>query len=297
MPKGQPFTLLWQSLYKNAASRRADLHTHSTFSDGLLNPSAIYEAGCKLGLEAIAITDHDTTAAHNIPTEKGRCEMIHGVEITCVFNEKVYHLLGYMINLSHKGLQAGLSKNREFRKARFLKLTEFIQSRKVSTLEAVMNDLGPIWDNPENAIGSRHLAQILVNQKRAHSIQNAYYKHLRFYKDDNSKWLTMLEACDLIHKAGGVSILAHPPENITLAELLELKSLGLDGIEIEYPEFKLGRRKLLKDWALKLDFCIGGGSDYHGLPPRVIGASSITVIELDKIKQRSEDNRQCFALC
>jgi hypothetical protein len=159
-----------------------------------------------------------------------------------------------------------------------------------------MDDLQVQWNNPDYALGSRHLAQILVNQKKAHSIQNAYWKHLRFFQDDNHAWLTIQEACDLIRNAGGISMLAHPPENITLSDLALLKGFGLDGIEVEYPGFKMNRRKLLKEWALKLEFCIGGGSDCHGVPPRTIGSSSITILELEKIKLRSEGNRLCSVL-
>ena len=90
MPKGQPFTSLCQSLYKNASTRRVDLHTHSTFSDGLCSPESVYSSACKLGLEAISITDHDTTAAHHSPFFHGRSEMIVGVEITCIFNAKIF---------------------------------------------------------------------------------------------------------------------------------------------------------------------------------------------------------------
>ena len=90
MPKGQPFTSLCQSLYKNASTRRVDLHTHSTFSDGICSPESVYSSACKLGLEAISITDHDTTAAHHSPFPHGRAEMIVGVEITCIFNAKVF---------------------------------------------------------------------------------------------------------------------------------------------------------------------------------------------------------------
>jgi predicted metal-dependent phosphoesterase TrpH len=89
---------------------------------------------------------------------------------------------------------------------------------------------------------------------------------LRFFQDDNHAWLTIQEACDLVRNAGGISMLAHPPENITLSDLALLKGFGLDGIEVEYPGFKMNRRKLLKEWALKLEFCIGGGSDCHGVP-------------------------------
>ena len=295
MPKGQPFTSLCQSLYKNASTRRVDLHTHSTFSDGICSPESVYSSACKLGLEAISITDHDTTAAHHSPFPHGRAEMIVGVEITCIFNAKVYHLLGYMMDPMNLELQAGLSRNKAIRKTRFLKMIDFMKGR-VNEPGSVMDELKPQWNNPDYAVGSRHLAQILVNQKKAHSIQNAYWKHLRFFQDDNHAWLTIQEACDLVRNAGGISLLAHPPENTTLSDLVLLKGFGLDGLEVEYPGFKMNRRKLLKEWALKLEFCIGGGSDCHGVPPRTIGSSSITILELEKIKLRSEGNRLCSVL-
>ncbi len=271
------------------------MHTHSTFSDGICSPESVYSSACKLGLEAVSITDHDTTAAHHSPFPSGCCEMIAGVEITCIFNTKVYHLLGYMIDPTNQGLQAGLARNKAIRKTRFLKMIDFLKGR-VNEPASVMAELEVQWNNPDYAFGSRHLAQILVNQKKAHSIQNAYWKHLRFFQDDIHAWLTIQEACDLLHKAGGISMLAHPPEDITLRDLSLLKDFGLDGIEVEYPGFKMSRRKLLKEWAIKLEFCTGGGSDCHGLPPRTIGSSSITILELDKIKLRSEGNRLCSAL-
>lgn len=165
MPKGQPFTSLCQSLYKNASTRRVDLHTHSTFSDGICSPDSVYASACKLGLEAISITDHDTTAAHHSPFQHGRSEMIVGVEITCLFNAKIYHLLGYMMDPSNPSFQAGLSRNKAIRKIRFLKMIDFLKGR-VNDPDSVMDDLQVQWNNSDYALGSRHLAQILVNQKR-----------------------------------------------------------------------------------------------------------------------------------
>lgn len=295
MPKGQPFTSLCQSLFKNASHRRVDLHIHSTFSDGLWDPGLVYSSACKLGLEAISITDHDTVAAYDSRLSRDRCEIITGVEITCLFNGKVYHLLGYMMDPLNAELRDGLARNRVIRKARFLKMIEFMQGR-VNDPGAVMDNLEIQLNNPEYALGSRHLAQTLVDQKKAHSIQNAYWRHLRFFQDDDHGWLTMENACELLHNAGGVSVLAHPPENITLADLVLFKNAGVDGVEVEYPGFKMNRRKQLREWAAKLDLCTGGGSDSHGLPPRSIGSSSITILDLEKIKLRSEGYRPCSVL-
>src|SRR4051794_5315145 len=110
MPAGQPFTQLCQQLARPSKAGRADLHLHTTFSDGEYTPAQIVDLAQRCGLQAIAVTDHDTLAG-NSPAQlaaEARLEVIQGVEITAEFRGKELHLLGYFVRLDNTDLLDGL---------------------------------------------------------------------------------------------------------------------------------------------------------------------------------------------
>ncbi len=123
MPRRQPFTTLCQVL---ARSSRADLHVHTTCSDGSYTPDEVVDLARRSGLAAVAITDHDTLAGIGPARSaaRGALEVVAGVEITAEHNGRVRHLLGYFFDPEDASLNAALAEVRTRRAERFREMVE-----------------------------------------------------------------------------------------------------------------------------------------------------------------------------
>lgn len=284
MPAGQPFTQLCQALSRPRHFGRADLHLHTIFSDGAYTPAQVVELAGRCGLSAIAITDHDTFAgiAPARQTAGKSVEVIAGVEITAEFRGKELHLLGYYFDIDNVPLRAALDHLQEERIGRFHEMIERL------------GGLGIHFKAEEIArapsLGRRHLAEMLVQAKKASSVREAFQRWL----GDHGKAsvpktrLPIGDAIGLVRAAGGVASWAHPNYDCTRETLLELKRLGLAAIEAEYPAFRAGRAKELRHLASELGLAISGGSDCHGPdePRRAVGTCSIGHDELMRLRDK-----------
>jgi predicted metal-dependent phosphoesterase TrpH len=280
MPARQPFTRLCQQL----ARSRADLHLHTTHSDGLYAPAEVAGLARRSGLAAIAITDHDTTggvaAARAAGTE---LEVITGVEITTEYHGRELHLLAYFIDEDNEPLQAALLDVRQGRVERFRAMIERLHSLGVSVEEEAADSL------PE-ALGRRYLAELLVKQGQVGSVREAFSRWLADggRAEVPKKRLPVADAIDLVRRAGGVAAWAHPAYDVVQENLAELAHLGLGAVEVEYPEARRGRVDQLRSWAAALGLAVSGGSDCHGPGPRAIGSRTISNEELDRLRAASE---------
>jgi predicted metal-dependent phosphoesterase TrpH len=292
MPVRQPFTHLCQQLARGKYAGRADLHLHTTFSDGLYTPAEVVDLACRSGLAAIAITDHDTTGGVQAAREAAgaRLEVIAGAEITTEHRGRELHLLAYFVDVADGPLESALRTIREGRVERFRVMIERLRECGVSVEE----ETGPA---PE-ALGRRHLAEMLVRQGKVGSVREAF---ARFLADGGravapKKRLPVAEAIALVRQAGGVAAWAHPAYDGTQECLAELALLGLQGVEVEYPQAGRGRVQELRLWAAALNLVVTGGSDCHGPGRRSIGARTISDQELDLLRQRTRGST-CSAPC
>ena len=139
--------------------------------------------------------------------------------------------------------------------------------------------------NPQT-LGRRHLAELLVRQGKAGSIREAFQRWLADggRGDVPKKRLPVAEALSLVRSAGGVASWAHPPYDGTRDDLAELARLGLGAVEVEYPEFAGSRKTQLRSFARELGLAITGGSDCHGPGKRAIGACTISLDELARLR-------------
>jgi predicted metal-dependent phosphoesterase TrpH len=286
MPARQPFTSLCQQLARGPHTGRADLHLHSTASDALYTPAQLVDLARRSGLAAIALTDHDTLAG--LPAARQAAagtslEVIAGVEITAERRGHELHLLGYFVDPEYGPLCVALAGLREHRVARFHAMVGRLREGGVS-VELRERDLSP------DALGRRHLAELLVAQGKAGSVREAFQRWLR---DGGSaavakKRLPVAEAIALVRQAGGVAALAHPPyDGDTLASLAELTALGLGAVEVEYPGAGRSQRETLRRWAGQLGLAVTGGSDCHGPGKRAVGACTISDTELEQLRDLS----------
>ncbi|RMF91964.1 MAG: PHP domain-containing protein [Candidatus Schekmanbacteria bacterium] len=258
-----------------------DLHIHSTLSDGELSPFDIVQMAKRNNVKILAITDHDIVSEKNeiIPLlKKHSIEFLHGVEINCSHKSLRLEVLGYNIDPSNKKLSKKLQEMRNYREKR-AKL--MIKKLKDKGFEISVERVSEI--SGYGTIGRPHIAKALLEQGYVKSLNEAFRKYL----GDNSPYyvkrmkLEAAEAIALIRDAGGIPVHSHPgffkTKNIK-NHLIELKKLGLMGVEVFYPypaqlslynssRIKLTPKKYEKyllSLCEELDLIPTGGTDFHG---------------------------------
>jgi 3',5'-nucleoside bisphosphate phosphatase len=243
---------------------RADLHTHTTASDGRLAPAALVRKAHAAGLAALSITDHDTVDAYAeaqpVADELG-LDLVPGVELSANVGGRDVHLLGYGFDLGDTALRAHLARYRAERVGR----AEAIVAR----LDALGHPV-PMARVREIAgggvIARPHLARAIVEAGHAETTQDAF---ARFLGEDAPAFVPKgtagpEELVALVHGAGGVVVLAHPAEFVSLDLLARLLAAGLDGVETVHPMHGDGLTKHWRAAARRHGLLETGGSDYHG---------------------------------
>ena len=251
--------------------RCIDLHSHTTASDGDHSPERLMALAFEIGLKAIAVTDHDTTAGvleAAAEAERLGIELIPGIELSAEPNGKGQcHILGLYIDAGNANLQTRLDlvvENRNSRNARIIDKMQRELGWEIELAEVEAEAGGEIVARP-------HFAKVLVRKKLVPDFQAAFDLYLgtggKAYVSRDR--LTPKEAIDLIHGAGGVAILAHPNnlkmnEAETEAEIIRLMNLGLDGIEARYNRHSPEETSRYLKLASQLNLATAGGSDFHG---------------------------------
>jgi predicted metal-dependent phosphoesterase TrpH len=285
MVAGATFTNLCRSLAQaRRQTFRVDLHIHTTCSDGDYTPAQVVDLARRCGMPAVAITDHDTLAA--IPTAQrhagDRIEIIPGVEISTVHQDRDLHLLAYFVKLDGP-LADALERLRVGRRNRLYAMAQKLRELGVKLSDDSIERLATT-----DAVGRRNLANLLVEQGKAGSIREAFNRYLgdhgrAFVPKER---LTTAEAIRLVREAGGVTSWAHPGFDCTRESLGELYNLGMRAVEVDCPSIKPGRAVQLRTWAKELGLATTGGSDCHGPdePRRAIGMCGVTAEELDALR-------------
>lgn len=250
-----------------------DLHTHSTFSDGSLTPEALADRARRLGLRAVALTDHDTcsgvprflAACRSVPEHAGLVG-IPGVEISVEVPRGTLHLLGYYVDSAHAGLNSALRRIRDGREERNRTILERLRCLGYSlSWEEVRSRAG------EEVVGRTHFAQALLARGWVQSLEEAFERLLAKGRPAYvSRYrLAPAEAMRFIHEAGGVPVLAHPftlelSPSMLRSAVREWKAMGLEGVEAYYSEHTAEQTAQYLALATELDLVVTGGSDFHG---------------------------------
>jgi len=247
----------------DSSSARADLHAHSTASDGELTPAALVRYARERGLSALALTDHDTVDGIDAAIQAARgtvLEIVPGVELSCDVPRTEVHVLGYFIRWHDSNFEGKLLKFREGRYGRAEKMVKKLTALGAPiTFERVKQIAG------DASIGRPHVAQALVEAGHVATVSEAFERYIgrtgpayveRFR-------LTPEDAVALILRAGGVPVLAHPRDVTHFIE--PLVKVGLIGLEAQYGMYDDATRTELIHWAQRYDLIVTGGSDFHGL--------------------------------
>jgi predicted metal-dependent phosphoesterase TrpH len=246
-------------------ARFVDLHAHSTASDGAAPPAGLVAAARQAGLAAIALTDHDTVAGvrEAVAAVAGNgLRVVPGVELSAVDASGETHLLGlHLADLD--SLEARLAELRDMRRTRAERIVQRLNALGVRVM---MEDV--LAQAAGGAIGRPHVARALIAKGWAGDVRTAFDRYLAagrpaFVPKDR---LSLADAIGMVHRAGGVAVLAHPGASATLERLKALAALGLDGVEVRHPshdDAEIGRILSLTE---RLGLLPSGGSDWHGQP-------------------------------
>lgn len=266
---------------------RADLHIHSTCSDGTMTPEDILLEAKKVSLQGISITDHDSYSCYTEEffhlAKKLNILILPGVEISSVEKEEKVHILAYGFDLKSITFSKFLEEICLRRKERNIEILEklFQRNIKISIEQLYGNSSSSV------AIGRPHIAKILVDKGYVSSFKKAFDLYL---KDHGSCYVTgryfsPKEVLEQIHMAKGKAVLAHPHVIDKSNVIKNLLDLPFDGIEAYYAKMLPVREKKWIDIAKKKGCLITGGSDFHGkIKPHIpLGCSWATKEVFDQL--------------
>ena len=243
--------------------READLHVHTTASDGTLSPREVVRRAAEMGLKAVAITDHDTVLGHAEAHSAGMdygVEVVPGIEVSTKYGVSV-HILGYYIE-NLVPLLAGIVNERDRRNKKICELMA-ADGLPVSYKE-MKKRFGTV-------IGRPHFGQVLVELGLAESVTDAFQRYvgkgMRYYVPRTS--ISIADSVEAIIQCGGVPVLAHPfqykKNDAELRELIEYcMEHGLRGVECRYSGYDAEQVRYLEKLAEEYSLLKTGGSDFHG---------------------------------
>jgi predicted metal-dependent phosphoesterase TrpH len=246
-----------------------DLHTHSTASDGTFSPKELVILAKKEGLQALALTDHDTTQGLKeayLTAKEVDLPFLCGVEISIKFEGPGhFHLLGYFLQPEIPEIQSTLEILQKARDTRNQKMIEKLQQ---AGIDITLEELEEI---AQGEIGRPHIANLLVKKGVVKTFEEAFQKYLKkgALAYVPKALLSPEEAINQIRQAKGIPVLAHPfTLKLSYADLYKylswLKDIGLMGVEAYYTEHNQDFTRFLLETAQKLDLIVTGGSDFHG---------------------------------
>ncbi len=245
---------------------RADLHTHTNASDGTLSPRELVREAGRVGLRVLAVTDHDSVdGIAEAAEEAGRVgiHLVPGVELSTDVPGTEVHILGYFVDWQDEEFGAVLRRLRQGRWARAQEMVRRLNQLGVPlTFEEVARQA-------DGAVGRPHVARALVAGGYVASFQEAFERYLGKGRPAyvERERFTPEEAVQVVLRAGGVPVFAHPLWGGERERVAQLVRCGLRGIEAYYPDHSPQDVRRFLDWAQEFGLVATGGSDYHGPGP------------------------------
>jgi 3',5'-nucleoside bisphosphate phosphatase len=243
----------------------ADLHLHSTASDGTDSPSEVVRRAAGLGIRALALTDHDTTAGNEEAAAAAAAEgitFIRGVEISAEYDRVEIHILGLGIASTADSLESRLDELRVERRNRISEMVAKLRNLGIGISEDDVAREGEGTDAP----GRPHVARAMYTIGVTKSVQHAFDQFIGVGRPAYVPALRAAagEAVNLIHESGGVAVIAHPGIGGVKNKLPGLLTLPFDGIEVWHPEHSPGQSDAFATIATENGLLVSGGSDDHG---------------------------------
>jgi predicted metal-dependent phosphoesterase TrpH len=268
----------------------ADLHTHTTASDGTLTPTQLVEWAKELGLKALAITDHDTVGgveeAMNAAKNTG-VQVVPGIEISCGWDVNDYsiHMLGLFVDPNNKELVTFLERQKEARFTRAHRILQLLEKEGIDTRELAEE----FNERTEKVLGRPHIARYLIEKGVVSCFQEAFDRYLLrgcpAYVPKEK--VHPKDAIALIHKAGGFAALAHPGLTSKWDRVWpEIEGLPWEGMEVFYSEHSEQQVEYFYKLARARGIVPTGGSDFHGdfaKETNALGASGLNEEQFNEV--------------
>jgi predicted metal-dependent phosphoesterase TrpH len=270
-----------------------DLHLHTTASDGRLSPSALVERARESGLEAIAITDHDTLAGTAEALAAGEAcglRVVAGCEFSVHVPGGEMHLLGYFLDPDNGELRAFLEGQRANRRSRAREMVRRLNHSGIAIDEAEV-----IAAAGGGAVGRPHVARVLVSRGVVQDVGQAFDRYLGWRRPAfvPKQLPDLAEVAALVRRCGGVTSAAHLSERAGRALLERLCRTGVDAVEVVHPAHDELTARRIDTLASELGLLRTGGSDWHGnsaVEERgVLGHDAVPAAWLEALELRHQE--------
>lgn len=246
---------------------RADLHVHSTASDGTDPPAEVMRRAARAGLDVVALTDHDTVAGHaEAHAAAGPVALLPGMELSCRLDGRSLHMLAYLFDADQPELAAELTRIRDDRVLRARAMVDKLAGLGVNVSWGQVAAIAG-----QAVVGRPHIARAMADSGAIASPREAFTRD--WIADGGRAYvgryaLDPVRAIDLVRAAGGVTVLAHPRAGrdtwVTNEQITRLAAVGLAGLEVFHPDQSEAERARLIALAHDLALVPTGGSDDHG---------------------------------
>ena len=249
---------------------KTDLHIHTYYSDGVFSPEKIVDTAIDVGLQVIALNDHDNVLSYKVAknylkkeNKEDKLETIQGVEINTLYKNYEVHILGYFRNTQDGDFQNLLKTQQQARVKQTKEIISLLDKKEGIKIkfEDIVKQVAE-----GGSIGRPHIAKAITNAGGTSNVMEAYAKYIH---DDSPvyvprKTVTPQDAVEIIYDAGGIPVIAHP-HDLDIAEDLikELMQYGLRGIEAYHRKHSPACVEYFSSMAEELGLIVTGGSDFH----------------------------------
>jgi predicted metal-dependent phosphoesterase TrpH len=244
---------------------RADLHCHSTCSDGTASPTELINLACRSGLKGLSITDHDTIEAYHEAVQAAKEKqilLISGLEFSASHRSHSVHLLGYSFSLDSPAIQNFCLRHQQRRKMRNQAILDLLTQHGMPLTEEDLHHS----THSKGTIGRPHIALAMMKKGYIQTIQQAFQKYIGEGKPCYSPGarFSVEETVGVIHQAHGLAVIAHPHLIGKSDVLNDLLNMDFDGIEGYYARFHSTKNERWVQIGNRKNWLITGGSDFHG---------------------------------
>lgn len=274
---------------------KADLHIHTIFSDGKLEPKEAVRQAKEKKLQCLSITDHDTYEGYFEAlkeAEKLDIELVPGVEITANMGGKEAHILAYYFDTDTNYLKDFLTLQKKARKERIKGIIHTINKNGLDV------DYDEVWAEANGAnIGRPHVARVLQQKGYVQNIKEAFIRYLSNQKLGNivNTYPEYREVIEIVKNVGGACIVAHPGKLYNDAELQLFIEAGIDGFECIHPSHTFKIQQKITGICEQNALLMTGGSDCHDLPAEDryshFGLVTVNYKHVEKMKRMTRQRK------
>jgi predicted metal-dependent phosphoesterase TrpH len=276
---------------------RADLHCHTTCSDGTFTPVQITQFAYQIGLKGLSITDHDTITAYleAMPVaQKIGLPLLSGVEFSTVLNQHSVHVLAYSFALNSSIIHQFCERHQKRRQERNRTILELINKQGMPLTEEDLQEQ-QTYISINRTLGRPHIALAMMKKGYVTSIQEAFLKYLGEGKPCYTlgQSISVEETLSIIHQANGFAIIAHPHLILESHLIRHLLDMPFDGIEGYYGRFTLSQQERWIKIGRHRQWLVTGGSDFHGeiKPNLPLGSSWVNEDTFQILYERFQTNQ------